>query len=128
MYHMVLLVLNDPDLCPSVLEAWEAAGAPGITILESTGLGRMRQSAIRDDLPLLPSIADLFRSKEIRHRTLFTVVEDESLVDELISVTEAIVGELDNPDNGFLVVLPVSRAVGLKGGQERARKYRGDKG
>jgi nitrogen regulatory protein PII len=113
MHHMVLLVLDDVDNCTPVLDAWEAAGVPGITILESTGLGRMRASGIRDDLPLLPSIANLLRIREERHRTMFTVVDDEEMVDKLINATQAITGDLEAPNKGVLFVLPVSRAVGV---------------
>jgi nitrogen regulatory protein PII len=121
MYHMVLLVVNNPERCPNVLEAWEEAEVPGITILESTGLGNIRQAGIRDDLPLMPSLSDLFRTKEHRHRTLFTVVEDEEKVDEIVEATRRILGDLEQPNNGVLFVLPVSRVVGLHGAQARAR-------
>ena len=121
MYHMILLVLDELEQCPSVLDAWDAAGAAGITILESTGLARVRKSAIRDDLPLMPSIESLLRGHEEQHRTLFTVVEDVAQVDRIIEATQAITGNLDEPDTGVLFVLPVTRAVGLFGAQKRAR-------
>jgi len=121
MYYMVLLIVNNLDSCPDVLDAWEAAEVPGITILESTGLGNIRQAAIRDDIPLMPSLSDLFRSKEHRHRTLFTVVEGQEKVDQIIAITQKIMGDLEQPDNGALFVLPVSRVVGLHGAQARAR-------
>ena len=113
MHQMVLLVLDEVDQCSPVLDAWEAAGVPGITILESTGLGRVRKSGFRDDLPLLPSIADLLKTREERHRTLFTVVDSEEMVDRLIKITQQITGGLDAPNRGVLFVLPVSRAIGL---------------
>lgn len=120
MYHMILLVLNKLEQCPSVLDAWEAAGAPGITILESTGLARMR-SGIRDDLPLMPSIARLLKGHEEHHRTLFTVVEGEARVEHIIEATQTITGNLDEAHTGVLFVLPVSRVVGLNGAQKRAQ-------
>lgn len=121
MYHMILLIVNNPDRCPDVLDAWESAEVPGITILESTGLGNIRQAGIRDDIPLMPSLADLLRTKEHRHRTMFTVVEGEEKVQEVIQVTQEIMGDLEQPHNGALFVLPVSRVVGLHGAQSRAR-------
>lgn len=121
MYHMILLIVNNPDRCPDVLDGWEAAEVPGITILESTGLGNIRQAGIRDDIPLMPSLSDLLRSKEHRHRTMFTVVEGEEKVDEVIKITQNIMGDLEQPHNGALFVLPVSRVVGLHGAQARAR-------
>ena len=52
MHQMVLLVLDDVNYCTPVLDAWEKAGVSGITILDSTGLGRVRAaSSYRDDFP-----------------------------------------------------------------------------
>jgi hypothetical protein len=58
MAHLVVFVLDNLEQCSAVLEAWEEAGALGVTILESTGLRRLR-GVMRDDLPLLPSLRDL---------------------------------------------------------------------
>ena len=55
MFYLVVFVLDDPDRCRDILDAWEAAGAPGVTILDSSGLGRVRRAGIRDDIPLMPS-------------------------------------------------------------------------
>jgi nitrogen regulatory protein PII len=121
MYYMVLLVVNDLELSPTVLDAWDAAKVPGITILESTGLGKIRQAGIRDDIPMMPSLSELFRPREHHHRTIFTVVEGEGMVDRLIEVTQEIVGDLDQPHNGVLFVLPVSRVVGFHGAKSRAQ-------
>jgi hypothetical protein len=38
MYYMVLLVVDDMNICSTVLDAWDAAQVPGITILESTDM------------------------------------------------------------------------------------------
>lgn len=119
MYHMILLVLDNLEQCPSVLDAWEAAGVGGITILESTGLARMKLG-IRDDLPFMPSIATLLKGREEHHRTLFTVVEGDEMVEKIINATETITGNLEEAHNGVMFVLPVSRAIGLHGAQERA--------
>ena len=121
MYHMVLLIVDNVDQCFPVMDAWEALEVGGITILESTGLGRVRKSGLRDDLPLMPSLANLLKGREERHRTLFTVVDSEEKVDQLIEATQRIIGNLNNAHNGVLFVLPVSRVVGLQGGQERAK-------
>lgn len=113
MKQMVIMVLNNPDYCMMLLEAWEASGATGITILESTGLQTLREAGMRDNLPLLPSLADLFRSQETHHRTIFTVVDDEAQAQAIVEATERAFDEMDtlNLDNsGVLFVLPVSEA------------------
>lgn len=121
MYYMVLLVVDDLNSCPRVLDAWHSAKVPGITILESTGMGRLQKGGFRDDLPMMPSLSDLLRSQEHRHRTIFSLVEGEEMVDRLIEITEDVLGDLNDPDTGVLVVLPVSRVAGLHGASERAR-------
>ena len=52
---------------------------------------------------------------EVSQRIIFSVVPDGFDVDALIEHTEAITGELDVPDNGFLFVMPVTRVRGLRG-------------
>ena len=113
MHQMVMLVLDDVDRCSSVLDAWEAVGVSGITILESTGLGRVRTAGFRDDLPLMPSLLNLMRTREEHHRTIFTVVDSDEKVDRLIHVTQAVTGSLDAANKGIIFVLPVNRVVGL---------------
>lgn len=120
MYQMVLLVVSNSEQCPDVLDAWEATGVGGITILESTGMGKVRQAAIRDDVPLMPSLSRLFQHREVRHRTIFTVVDSDEMVEKLIKVTQEQLGDLNNPDNGVMFILPVSRVVGFAGAKKRA--------
>jgi hypothetical protein len=97
-------------------------GVGGITILDSTGLGRLRKAGIRDDIPLMPSLSLLLKGREERHRTIFTVVEGEAWVDRIVEKTQSILGDLNEANVGVLFVLPVSRVVGLHGGQTRAKK------
>ena len=113
MAYLVVLVLDDPDQCNDVLDAWEETGTTGVTILESTGIGRVRKMGIQDNISLMPSLRELFQSKESHHRTLFSVVKDEATVDALVAATRATVGNLNLEETGFLFVIPVIRAVGL---------------
>ncbi len=112
--YLILFVLHNTGALDDVLNAWEEAGVSGITILPSTGLARMRQKgALRDDLPLIPSLSDLLEHVEHMNRTLFTIVDGDEMVDRVVAATEQVVGELDLPDTGILTVLPVARAYGL---------------
>ncbi len=122
MYFMVMLILHKIEESENILDAWEAVGVGGITILESSGLGRARKSGISRNLPMMPSLSDFLRTPEEQHRTIFTVVEDDAWVDRLVEATEAILGDMENPENGVIFVLPVARAHGLSGGQSRAKK------
>lgn len=113
MSYLVVLIMNDPANCPALLDAWEAAGVKGITILNSSGLGRVRNNGMRDDLPLMPSLGDLFKQEEVYHRMLMSVVDNQEMVDCLVKISQDITGDLEEPYTGFLFVVPVVQAVGL---------------
>jgi hypothetical protein len=111
MKQMVMMVLNNPDHSMMLLEAWEAAGAPAITILESSSLIRLRQASARDDIPLMPSLFNFLRGKETHHRTIFSVVDDETQAQALIKTTERVFEDMTRQrmeNSGVLFVLPVS--------------------
>jgi nitrogen regulatory protein PII len=111
---LVLFVLNEAEHLQSVLDAWEQAGVSGVTILHSSGLGRVRKDiGLRDDLPLMPSLKDLFEHEEYFSRTLFSIVEDESKAERLVEATEKVVGDLHTPGKGLVVILPLLKVYGL---------------
>jgi nitrogen regulatory protein P-II 1 len=111
---MIMFVLNDPNRCQEILDAWETAGASGITILPSTGLGRVRRKmGLSEDVPLMPSLEDFFQLEENLHRTIITVSRDRAVIDRVIQSTQAVVGDLNEPDTGILMVLPLLEVYGL---------------
>ncbi|MCS7222713.1 MAG: hypothetical protein RML36_09850 [Anaerolineae bacterium] len=113
MAYLVVFVLDSLEQCSAVLDAWEETGVPGVTILESTGLGHLR-GAMRDDLPLIPSLRDLLASRESHHRVLFSVIPDEATVEKVIAATEQVIGDFTRHHTGLLFVVPVVRVLGLE--------------
>lgn len=114
MAELVVLVLDDSDKVADVLNAWIGLGVPGVTMLDSTGLGHaFAAEGARDDLPLIPSLATLLRPREDPSQLLFSVVPDGFDTDALIAATEKITGSLDAPDTGILFVVPVSQTRGI---------------
>jgi hypothetical protein len=122
MLYMIVLVLAQADQLERVVEAWQTEGVHDVTVVQSKSLIQVHDRCRRDDLPLFPSMRDIFENEEFDHYTLFTVIEGETLIDRLIAAAEQRIGDLDNPSNGALVALPVARAKGLRLG----RKNEGD--
>lgn len=112
MAQVLVLVLDKEEATADVMRAWRKAGAPGITLLESTGPGRLT-SRLRDDLPLMPTLSDLLVSHEAHHRTLFTVVPDEETVQKVVQATIDVVGDFSLPHTGLLFTIPVGHVWGL---------------
>lgn len=112
---MIVFVLNDIDRLHDLLSAWDDVGVSGVTILYSTGLGHIRQQfGLRDDLPLFPNLKSLLEQEAVLNRTLFTMVETEEMVDQVVAVTQEIIGDLDQPNTGVLAVVPLARVYGIK--------------
>ena len=114
MNSMIWFVLHDASLLAEVLEAWKETGVLGITILPSTGLRRLEANdSLREDIPLIPSIEDLVTNEEILNRTLFTIVDNDTLVDKVVEATQRVVGDLNEPNTGILCVIPLGKVYGL---------------
>jgi hypothetical protein len=107
------LVLDNPALLNDVLEAWSDVGVRGVTILESTGVHRVRSRASAQDVPFMLGFSRLLRTDQVGHNTLFAVVPDMAVVERLVAATEAIVGDLSQPNTGVLFAVPVAAAWGL---------------
>jgi nitrogen regulatory protein P-II 1 len=112
--NLLVLVLDQLEKFPDVLKAWEEAGVPGVTILDSVGSRRLQGYSRLDDLPLMPSLRSLAVGEEIHNRTLLAVIEDDAVLERAIAAAEKVVGDFAQPDTGILFVMPVSRAWGVQ--------------
>jgi hypothetical protein len=111
--YMIMFVLDDADQLEHVLEAWESAGMRGATIVESTGLHRLRRKHVPMRYLLQPSALE-----EEGHLTLFVIVENEQQVQDCLRATEQTVGDLHQPNSGVFAAWPLTvvRGVGQPGG------------
>jgi hypothetical protein len=112
MYQLWLVLDNQAQL-NEVLAAWTDAGVRGITILESTGVHRVRARASSQDSPFMLGFSRLLRTDQVGHYTLFAVVSGMDIVERLVAATEKVVGDLSQPDTGVLFAVPVAAAWGL---------------
>lgn len=115
--YFILFVLHDISKMKDLLHAWEEAGVKGATVLFSTGLGRIRQNfGLMEDFPLFPTMSEILDRVENMDlsRTLFSVVESEEIVKNVLHHTQKVVGDLNKPNTGILIVLPVAQVCGLR--------------
>lgn len=106
--YMIMFVLDNPDLMDPVLSAWEKAGIRGATIIESTGIQRLRKQSI--------PMRYLFQTAgaiEEGHITFFVIVETEALVQACLAASEQITGDLDSPHTGVFAAWPLNIVRGV---------------
>lgn len=112
--YLVIFVLYNPDFLEEIMSAWNKIGIEGATVFFSTGMEQLKQKEFRDDIPLIPSLDDFYEAPETVSRTIFTAVKDEAIIDKIIEVTQEVVGDLNDPETGILLVTPILRAYGLE--------------
>ena len=114
--YLILFVLHNENRLPALLDAWDLAGVGGVTILPSTGMGRLKKNMpLREEIPLIPSLNDLLQDHEqLRNQTLFTIVDSMEAAEKIAAITDEVAGPLDQPDTGILAVLPLAKVYGLR--------------
>ncbi|MFZ6027505.1 MAG: hypothetical protein ACOYYS_07290 [Chloroflexota bacterium] len=106
--YMIMFVLDNPDLLDEVLKAWEAVGIRGATIVESTGIQRLRHQSV----PMRFFFQSL-EPVEKGHLTLFVIVASEALAQDCLHATEQIVTDLDGPNTGVFAAWPLAVVRGV---------------
>ena len=104
---IIMFVLDNPEKLSEVLDAWEKVGVTGATILESTGLQRLKRTHV--PMRFLPGVYE----EQENHLTLITLVQDEALITACLQAAESIVGDLDNPDTGISTAWPATHMKGI---------------
>jgi len=111
--YMIMLVLDNPNQLDDVLQAWEQTGIRGATIVESTGIQRLRRKKVP-----MRYIFQTHGLIEEGHLTLFVIVEDEKMVQDCLHATEVIVTDLDGPNTGVFAAWPLTYVRGVPSHKE----------
>lgn len=111
MTTLLVVILHDPSNISELLEAWKEIGIPGITILQSIGAHQITTTAKRSSFQNIISMLDQVKSQQ---RTLFSVIEDDALLERAIAEADRLVQGFDSPQSGILFTIPINKVLGLK--------------
>jgi nitrogen regulatory protein P-II 1 len=111
---LIILITSRTAHTLDLGNAWQRAGASGVTVLEGYGLRRLQEKVgIRDDLPLIPSLSALLRQQEESSFLLLALVSDEA-VKPIYDATIGLLGDLTLPDNGVIFTMDVGDVLGIR--------------
>jgi len=113
MSKLVVLITSHVEKGLEVAEAWQASGAPGVTLIDSHGLHRLQEKSRDLELPVFVSMASVLRQLETTSQVILSVVEDQE-VERLIQAASDVLGDLYQPDTGLVFVMDVERVIGLR--------------
>ncbi len=108
---LVICVLNEPEYLHDVLTAFVEAGITTSTVIESQGMGRI----LSQDVPIFAGFRHLFAGSKPYNHTIFAVVDDEAVVDELARLVQDVLAEVEEEAKGILFSVPVQRYHRLAG-------------
>jgi hypothetical protein len=109
--HMIMLVLDDPDLLDDVIRAWRSAGVTGATILESMGAYRRESEHVRGRYLFgMPGLAETAGGAQY---TLFAIVPDQSTARSTLQATEGVLGDLTLPNTGVFAAWELAMTKGV---------------
>jgi nitrogen regulatory protein PII len=117
---LVVLITAELEKGLDVAQAWQDAGAPGVTIVRTHGLYTLQKQTQQGEVELPRMIASMsgalaamIEQLEERGEMLLSLV-DAPMVDTLIQATSSVLGDLNQPNHGILFVIDVERAIGVR--------------
>lgn len=118
---LLVLITSKTESGLTVANAWREAGAPGVTIINSHGLYTLQERVTHGsvELPLTAAtsmasaMAYVLREMEHTNNVIISLAPSEK-IDELVKVTEEILGDLTTPYTGVFFVLDVERHIGVR--------------
>ncbi|HHS50372.1 MAG TPA: hypothetical protein ENN07_04575 [candidate division Zixibacteria bacterium] len=110
--HLLVLVLEQNTLLPSILEKLYQVGVTGTTVLNSVGMGRLLAQYGKSS-PVGNLVKEKLRKGNYTNKTLFAVIRSEEILEKAIDAISEAVGDLDKPDTGILFTIKLDRVIGL---------------
>lgn len=112
----LFLVLNETEYLEDILAAFVEIGVKGATIVDSQGMGRALAANSNQHIPMFGYLKNLLDDGHPYNKTIFTVINDQELVDRAVEAVNEVVGDINKPGVGFIFTVPVGSVYGM--GQE----------
>ena len=113
MAKLVVLVTTHVEKTLAIAEAWQKAGAPGVTLVPSHGFRTLQERTRKLELPHFVNVATILKQVDVTTQMLLSVVDDH-LVDALARATRSILRDPLTPKTGIGFVIDVDRVFGME--------------
>lgn len=107
--YALIVVLNAIDYLDDVLDGFVKLGISGATILDSQGMGSAIVNSEYRNIPLFNSLNMLLSDSHPYSKTIFTVLENEGIVEKAVAVVQEAVDGISSTGVGFMFTIPIGK-------------------
>lgn len=111
--QILFLVLNKTEYLDSILTEFVNVGIKGATIIDSQGMASALIEHHHNEIPFLGSLRNFINSSRPYNKTIFTVVDDDELVDKAVEAVNKVIGDISKPGFGVMFTVPVGKIYHL---------------
>lgn len=111
---VLFIVLNAIDYMEDILSGFVKEGIGGATILDSQGMGSTIVNNNLKGIPLFGALNMLLGDSHPYSKTIFTVLDDERMVEKAVGVVQEIVDEVTDAGVGFMFTVPIGKTYQMK--------------
>lgn len=109
----LFIIINDDDYVDNILERFLEIGVQGATILDSQGMGSAIAQGDTSDIPLFGSLRRYLDHSRPYNKTIFTVIQEEILLERAVECVQDIVGDMSEQGVGIMFTLPIGKVYGM---------------
>ncbi|MCY4073507.1 MAG: hypothetical protein OXG60_19620 [Chloroflexi bacterium] len=118
---LVILITSNVENGLEVARRWQAAGAPGVTLIKSVGLYSLQQIIDEQhiELPMHSGrsmnslMAHVLRGMEHTNHVILSVMS-KAQVPTMLEEARAVMGDMTLPRHGVAFVVPLDEAIGVR--------------
>jgi nitrogen regulatory protein P-II 1 len=104
--YFLIAVLHNEELFDELITGWLDLGITDSTVIETTdSLQRISQN-----VPIFAGFRSLTSGGMRHNQTIFTAIQDKSILDAAINFLETLCQETSKPDQGIYYVLPMTHS------------------
>lgn len=111
--NVLFIVLNEIEFLDEILDGFVDVGVKGATILDSQGMGSAITNSGKGNEQFFGAIRSFLDNARPYNKTIFTVIEDEETLVQVVKTVKNILGDINKPGVGMMFTVPVGNVYGI---------------
>lgn len=112
--YALFVVLNKIDCLEEILSGFVENKISGATILDSQGMGSAIANSNNEDFPFFSKFRMMIGDSHPYSKTIFTVLDNEAVVDKAVEVVREVVADIEDAGIGFMFTVPIANVYPMK--------------